>query len=72
MPLYEYHCANCGTEFEKLMRFSDPNINSPECPGCQSHNTQKRLSTIAAYNNGGRSSSGYSSSSSCGSSGGFS
>jgi len=68
MPLYEYQCSDCGSEFEKLMRFSDPNIQSPECPGCQSHHTHKRLSTIAAYSGG---QSGSQSTSSCGSSGGF-
>jgi putative FmdB family regulatory protein len=69
MPIYEYHCSDCGKEFEKLMGFSDPNINAPECPTCQSHNTQKRLSTIAAYSSSGGS---YGqSASSCGSSGGF-
>jgi len=68
MPIYEYHCSNCGEEFEKLMGFSDPNINHPECPGCHSENTQKRLSAIAAVRG---STSAYSNSSSCGSSGGF-
>jgi putative FmdB family regulatory protein len=71
MPIYEYQCIDCGKDFEKLVRFSDPNINTPECPGCQSNNTQKRLSTIAAYSSN-HSSGGYSSGSSCGSSGGFS
>jgi putative FmdB family regulatory protein len=69
MPIYEYQCTDCGKDFEKLVRFSDPNINSPECPGCQSHNTQKRLSTIASFSG---SSSGGQTTSSCGSSGGFS
>jgi putative FmdB family regulatory protein len=68
MPIYEYQCSDCGNKFEKLMGFSDPNIQSPECPGCQSENTQKRLSTIAAYNS---SSAGQASAPSCGSSGGF-
>jgi putative FmdB family regulatory protein len=69
MPIYEYHCKNCGNEFEKIMGFSDPRVNSPDRPNCQSDNTQKRLSTIAAYSGGKRSSS---TASSCGSSGGFS
>ena len=49
MPIYEYQCSECGHEFEKLVRFSDPQVNSPQCPGCQSENTRKRLSTIAAF-----------------------
>jgi putative FmdB family regulatory protein len=68
MPIYEYHCADCGQDFEKLVRFSDPKVNSPQCPGCQSDNTSKRLSTIAAYQ-GGRSQGG--TGASCGSSGPF-
>lgn len=68
MPIYEYRCSDCGKEFEKLMGFSDPNVNSPECPGCQSENTRKRLSTVAAFSSRGSSGS---SASSCGSSGGF-
>lgn len=49
MPIYEYHCSDCGNDFEKLVRFSDPTANSPACPGCQSEQTQKRLSMIAAF-----------------------
>ncbi len=48
MPIYEYYCSQCGKEFEKLLPISDPDVNSPECPDCQSHNTHKRLSRIAA------------------------
>lgn len=68
MPLYEYYCYNCGDEFEKLMRFADPDIDAPECPTCQSKNTIKRLSMIASFGNTspGRPAP------SCGSSGGFS
>jgi putative FmdB family regulatory protein len=69
MPIYEYECNDCGEEFEKLMRFSDPNINTPECPGCKSRHTHRRISRVASFGNTG---SGSSSGSSCGSSGGFS
>ena len=68
MPIYEYQCKDCGSQFEKLMGFSDPNVNSPECPDCESRNTKKRLSTIASFYASGSSAI---SSSSCGSSGGF-
>jgi len=69
MPLYEYACSDCGSEFEKLVSFSDTNINSPDCPECSSKNTNKRLSVIASL---GSSSNQNASSASCGSSGGFS
>lgn len=68
MPIYEYHCEDCGKEFEKLMSFSDPNVNTPECPACKSNHTRKRLSTVAAFSNRSGSSTG---SSGCGSAGGF-
>jgi len=68
MPIYEYHCNECNNEFEKLMGFSDPQSNAPECPVCNSTNTRKRLSTIAAFNNNGA---GYSSAPTCGSTSGF-
>ena len=68
MPLYEYHCNRCGKEFEKLMRFSDPNVNSPRCPNCESDLTQRLISRVASFNNAGSSGS---SGSSCGLTGGF-
>ncbi|MFW5713433.1 MAG: FmdB family zinc ribbon protein [Brevefilum sp.] len=68
MPIYEYHCNDCGKEFEKLMGFSDPRVNAPECPDCQSGNTHKRLSTVASFTRGNSQSSN---TSNCGTSGGF-
>ena len=32
MPLYEYLCKKCGHRFEKIQKFSDPEIK--ECPQC--------------------------------------
>ena len=68
MPIYEYHCSDCSTDFEKLIRFSDPHQNSPECPGCQSENTSKKLSVISAFSTSGSTAS---SSTGCSSSGPF-
>ncbi|MGE5221673.1 MAG: FmdB family zinc ribbon protein [Omnitrophica WOR_2 bacterium] len=69
MPLYEYACSNCGAEFEKMVRFSEAD-RLPACPQCQSQETHKKISTIASY--GISSGGGFTTSSSCGSSGGFS
>ena len=34
MPLYEYKCEACGNRFEKIVKFSDPPIETcPECGG---------------------------------------
>ncbi|NUN12365.1 MAG: zinc ribbon domain-containing protein [Myxococcales bacterium] len=42
MPIYEYRCKQCGTEFEKMRRVSD---DSPViCERCQSDDTEKLLS----------------------------
>lgn len=32
MPLYDYLCKKCGHRFEKIQKFSDPEIK--ECPQC--------------------------------------
>ncbi len=70
MPLYEYQCQDCGTQFEKMLRFSEADQNPP-CPSCQGEHTRKKLSLFASHgavSGGAVASSG----SNCGSSGGFS
>ena len=32
MPLYEYKCQKCGKHFEKIEKFSGPNMS--KCPDC--------------------------------------
>jgi len=32
MPLYEYKCSACGNLFEKIVKFSDPPLET--CPKC--------------------------------------
>jgi putative FmdB family regulatory protein len=44
MPIYEYTCQKCGTEFEELVHFEDEKI---ECPVCHSHKVEKHLSAFA-------------------------
>ena len=41
MPTYEYRCAECGNEFEKFGRMSDPPVT--ECPNCQAQ-AQRKIS----------------------------
>lgn len=55
MPLYEYKCKRCGTEYEELVSMSA--TQNPPCPGCASNNVERKMSACAA------------SGSSCGSSG---
>lgn len=47
MPIYEYVCKECGTEFERMVRLSEAD-RKPECPRCGSGETSKQLSTIAS------------------------
>jgi putative FmdB family regulatory protein len=69
MPLYVYHCNECGDDFEKMVRFSEADLVQP-CPDCQSQDTKKKISAVASFSATLGSSSN--SSSSCGSRGGFS
>jgi len=40
MPIYEYKCAACDEEFEKLV-FGNKAVN---CPKCSSEDVKKKLS----------------------------
>jgi putative FmdB family regulatory protein len=44
MPLYEYACRKCSSEFELLVRASE----TPRCPECDSKQLEKLLSVPAA------------------------
>ena len=39
MPTYEYRCPECGNEFEKFGRMSDPPVQ--ECPNCHAEARRK-------------------------------
>lgn len=43
MPIYEYACHGCGSEFETLVR----NGAAPDCPSCGSTDLEKKLSVFA-------------------------
>lgn len=43
MPIYEYQCEDCGTEFELLVRSDTALV----CPTCESTNLEKQLSVFA-------------------------
>ncbi len=68
MPIYEYYCPDCHTEFEKLVRLSEANA-TPNCPECGEKHAQKKISAFATS---GVSSGGSVSASSCGGGGRFS
>jgi putative FmdB family regulatory protein len=43
MPIFEYSCRNCGTQFECLVRTG----TEPACPKCASADLEKLLSIPA-------------------------
>ena len=45
MPIYEYRCENCGTEFEHLLRGDD----KPECPSCGGERLKRQFSAHATH-----------------------
>ncbi|MCZ6486021.1 MAG: zinc ribbon domain-containing protein [Acidobacteria bacterium] len=51
MPIFEYRCNDCKTNFEKIVLSSS---TPSECPNCNSNRVEKLLSTFAV---GGRSTS---------------
>ena len=50
MPLYEYTCRDCDSQFELLIRGSD----QPHCPKCEGTQLQKLLSVPAAHSGNGQ------------------
>ena len=70
MPLYEYRCKDCGTEFEKRLSFSEAD-QLPACPECASAHTQKKLSRVMSFNADSAAGGAASSVAGCGASGAF-
>jgi putative FmdB family regulatory protein len=48
MPIYEFHCPSCGTDFEELVRTSAARGAVP-CPKCGSKQADRKISTFAAH-----------------------
>lgn len=68
MPLYEYRCADCGSQFEKMVPLAKAG-RIPECPKCNSAKTRKKPSTFASL--GSQSSLSTTGAANCGGSGRF-
>jgi putative FmdB family regulatory protein len=51
MPIYEYRCAECGHEMEKLQKISDTPL--VECPACGKPALQKLVSAAGFRLKGG-------------------
>ena len=53
MPIYEYTCKACNTNFEKLVKSMHENGNV-KCPGCGSTKTARELSVFAVSRDAGK------------------
>ena len=51
MPIYAYHCRDCGEEFETLVMPGE----TASCEACASADLDRRLSLIASPAKGGES-----------------
>jgi putative FmdB family regulatory protein len=51
MPIYAYHCRDCGEDFETLVMAGE----TPACEACASDDLDQRLSRIASPAKGGES-----------------
>ena len=51
MPIYEYRCAECGHEMEKLQKISDAPLT--DCPACGKLALQKLVSAAGFRLKGG-------------------
>ena len=40
MPIYEYTCLDCGSDFERLVLGK----KAPTCPACESEKLERRMS----------------------------
>ena len=47
MPIYEYRCDSCETEFEDLVRLGTPD-EEIECPSCGQRQCKRLLSLFAS------------------------
>lgn len=50
MPLYEFKCKKCGTEYEEKQSLEDVNNNvpPPACPECSSADVDRLISKLRA------------------------
>lgn len=47
MPIYEFTCQACGTNFEKRVSFTQS--SAPACDSCESDKVQRRMSAPAIH-----------------------
>ncbi len=52
MPIYEYRCESCGSEFEELV-FGDSPVACPKCGGADTHKLMSACRHSCGHNPGG-------------------
>jgi putative FmdB family regulatory protein len=67
LPIYEYVCDDCGTQYERIVLNAGTKVT---CPSCASAESTIQLSVFAAHGNHAKASGGSSSSSGSSSGGG--
>lgn len=55
MPIYEYHCNDCKTDFEQFVR-SMSGQETIICPECGGQHVKKAISLFGALSGGARTS----------------
>lgn len=59
MPIYEYHCPECGQSFEKLVRGGrKAREKAVACPTCGQDSHRKEVTLVASVETGGTASFG--------------
>lgn len=51
MPIYEYHCLDCGAKFDALRSFHEADEPIP-CEKCNSFLTKRAISLCVSMSNG--------------------
>jgi putative FmdB family regulatory protein len=54
MPLFEFECRECGTEFERLVRKAGETAEL-KCPACGGISLEEKISGFASVSRGGAS-----------------
>jgi len=46
--MYEFKCADCGSEFEELATLAEVEAGEVPCPDCDSKRVERQMSTFAS------------------------
>lgn len=44
MPVYDYHCQSCGSDFSRTEKIADHGQAEVRCPSCKSEEIERVLS----------------------------